>query len=66
MKALFKALARRALLHWKSSLIGAIEGSGLIVGGTIVTDPQLAKAAFGTAAYLFVKGLISQDPAKNG
>lgn len=64
MKALIQAMVRRATLHWKSSLIGAIEGSGLIVGGVVVTDPKMAKAAFGAAAYLFLKGLFSQDPAK--
>ena len=61
MKKTFSQLANRIAAHWNSSLIGAIEGSGLIVGGQVVTDPKLAKAAYIMAIYLFLRGLISKD-----
>ncbi len=54
-------LLHRIAAHWKTSLVGAIEGSGLIVGGHLVTDPKLAKGAYAVAAYLFIKGLLAKD-----
>lgn len=61
MKSIFRSLFHRIAAHWKSSLIGAIEGSGLIAGGAIVTDPKMAKGAYAMAIYLFLKGLFSRD-----
>ena len=63
MKAIFKNIANRIGAHWKTSLIGAVEGSGLIVGGQFV-DPAIAKAAYVMAAYLFLKGLLVKDAGK--
>lgn len=64
MKSVFKSITHRIAAHWKTSLIGAIEGSGLIAGGSLVTDPKLAKGAYALAAYLFLKGLLAKDAGK--
>jgi hypothetical protein len=64
VKSILQSISHRIAAHWKTSLIGAIEGSGLIVGGSIVTDPKLANGAYALAAYLFIKGLLAKDAAK--
>ena len=61
MKSLINEIRHRIIAHWKTSLIGAVEGSGLIVGGHFVSDPTLAKGAYVMAGYLFIKGLLVKD-----
>ncbi len=63
MKPFFKNILDRIAGHWKSSLVGAIEGAGISGLGQIVSDPTAAKVAFGIAAWRFVVGLLSRDPA---
>lgn len=67
MKFINKTLSEighRALAHWKTSLIGAIEGSGITLAGLLSGDPKLLTGALATAGYLFLKGVLSKDGAK--
>lgn len=61
MNPILNTFANRIAAHWKTSLIGAVEGSGLIAGGHFVSDPKLAKGAYAVALYLFLKGLLAKD-----
>ena len=57
-------IGHRALAHWKTSLIGAVEGSGLTLAGILSGDPKLLTGSLATAGYLFLKGVLSKDGTK--
>lgn len=61
MKAFFSEIGNRALAHWKTSLVGAVEGSGLTAASLVTGDPMLRKGMLLTAGYLFFKGLLVKD-----
>jgi len=64
IKSALSEIGHRSLAHWKTSLIGAVEGSGITLAGLLTGDPKLVSASIGTGLYLFIKGIISKDGAK--
>ena len=64
VKNSFGEFMRRSVTHWKTSLIGAIEGSGILTAGILSGSREVKKAAIIVSVYLFIKGLFSKDGAK--
>lgn len=54
----------RVAVNWKTTAIGAIEGSGLSIAGILSGDKNMIKVSLLTAVYLLIKGLISKDAGK--
>jgi hypothetical protein len=54
----------RSFIHWRSSLLGAIEGSGIMTAAIISGNRETQKAALIISCYLFVKGLITKGEKK--
>lgn len=62
MMPLMQTLLSRVAGHWKTSLIGAVEGAGITGISQLLNDPAAVKVTLGIAAWRFVVGLLSRDP----
>ena len=60
-KSKIKEVLSRSFIHWQSSLLGAIEGSGIMTAAIISGNKEAQKAALIISCYLFIKGLLSKD-----